>query len=187
MVLINFDFLDADDGAVLEVIHQGEVPARIAGTIRGATIVDKGSADLSTSSLWMLREKSWFRRVFRYHFTEWRSVLRFGTLTGAAAAVPVTLVSQFPRVNPLRNGRIVDPGRFDLSSLKGQADFARKVTEVGRPDFNTAVGSAILIVAGLAAFIIALVTLFGPTRQVIPSRILHEWFMVSEEGQDMSD
>lgn len=44
--LVSFDFLDAGDGAVFEVVHEGENPPELSGTIRGAVADFRGKASL---------------------------------------------------------------------------------------------------------------------------------------------
>lgn len=59
---VNFDFLDPKDGMVIEVLHHGEAAAKLVGTLRGATIKDRGEAPLnprvlevaSTGSAWAM-------------------------------------------------------------------------------------------------------------------------------------
>ncbi|WP_334606097.1 hypothetical protein [Micromonospora sp. CPCC 205546] len=186
-VSLSFDFLDADDGCVLEVIHQGTRPARLAGTVRGATIVDRGSANLSTSSLVRLGEKRWIRRLINYHFTGMRGAIRFVAYVGAVGGVLAGLISDFSSLNPLRKGRMVDIAKYDLSSLKGQAEFARKVNDVGQFDLYTALGLSIIILLILVMAVMATVEVFNPARQVIPSQILQEWFVLLRQWENSAD
>lgn len=59
---VTFDFLDPKDGMVIEVLHHGEASAELVGTLRGATIKDRGEDALnprvlevaSTGSAWAM-------------------------------------------------------------------------------------------------------------------------------------
>ncbi|MEU3118566.1 hypothetical protein ABZ652_31185 [Micromonospora chalcea] len=178
---ISFDFLDAGDGAVLEIIHQGTTPARLVGTIRGATIVDKGSANLSLAALARLSKKNRLRRLIDYHFTDARSSLRFALAIGGTLGLLLGFFLRFSVYNPFRRGRFVDPNKYDLTNLDGQADFARKVTEVGKLDLFTAMGLGATVLAVLAVVVLAVVAVWSPMRQVVPAGILQEWFVIQKE------
>jgi hypothetical protein len=66
-VLLSFDFLDAGDGGIFEVIHQSTVEPDLVGTIRGTVIHKAGEADLMTAALEAV-SKSYLRRSAAYRF-----------------------------------------------------------------------------------------------------------------------
>jgi hypothetical protein len=60
-IKIGFDFLDAGDGFVLEVLYDGSGDVGVAGTIRGATVRDR-EADLSDKAI-DTASKPFLRRI----------------------------------------------------------------------------------------------------------------------------
>jgi hypothetical protein len=62
-ILVQFDFLDASDGLVFHVVHQDEAPPKVRGTIRGVTIRDAGTADLSRDALEVIAIDGRLRRM----------------------------------------------------------------------------------------------------------------------------
>ncbi|MBE1485206.1 hypothetical protein [Plantactinospora soyae] len=118
---IDFDFLDAGDGAVIQIVHEQGSPA-LAGTIRGCGIRDKGSGDLTESTLSQVKSKSLLKRIAR----------RDGGPSLLPALLMVLLAATTAFIEPILSffrdpRKLVDSSKYDLTSLKGQDDFAEKV------------------------------------------------------------
>jgi hypothetical protein len=66
-VLVTFDFLDAQDGGIFDIVHHSTVAPKLEGTIRGAKIVTNGKADLTNAAL-DAASKVFLLRRGRYRF-----------------------------------------------------------------------------------------------------------------------
>ncbi|MGW4060996.1 hypothetical protein ACWEGE_22120 [Amycolatopsis sp. NPDC004747] len=123
-IAIDFDFVDAGDGGIFEVIHQGEESPKVVGTIRGSSL-EQWPTSKRISVDFLALGKPWYRRENRAK-----------VLTGLALAI--FICAQIPwlfipmYVRALSHGDLVDQSQYQLTSLDGQLDFAEKVFEVGK-------------------------------------------------------
>ncbi|WP_433008395.1 hypothetical protein [Kribbella sp. CA-294648] len=132
-VLLKFDFLDAGDGAVFEVLHVGDQAATVTGTIRGATLSGKTKTVLTPPSLNVIAVRPIFKRV--WHLLRGNDVhpgssrfrpifaLAFILSTVVASAVVVVLLALMQFKNP----ELVDISQFDVTSTSGQAELAEEI------------------------------------------------------------
>jgi hypothetical protein len=150
IVEVNFDFLDAKDGAILEILHQGASSATIAGTIRGASFHDRGKAELTPNAIRTIAAKS---LIARYnHFSKKKGLNRFSfsvmlllplMMLGMAALVFWTFAMNQP------SGPISVEG-FDFTTLEGQKEFIAAANASGiRPKLADYFVPTLIIMFGL--------------------------------------
>ncbi|MFI7574291.1 hypothetical protein [Micromonospora sp. NPDC049497] len=162
---INFDFLDAGDGAVIQVVHERGKPT-LTGTIRGCTIKNKGSSDLTESTLSHTKTKSFRKRIARRE--------------GGPSLFPPLLIPPMaafgffldPIINFFRSPqKVVDSSKYDLTTRKGQEEFAREVGPTGSSDSDSIFewGFAVM---GTLFTILMLVTVYSRARRLVPVSIL---------------
>ncbi|GAA3237056.1 hypothetical protein GCM10010468_71680 [Actinocorallia longicatena] len=151
-VRIEFEFFNAGDGAIFEVVHQGVTCPTLSGAIVGAELPTPIHADLSQSRLRSLAESIRSRRIANVKYLASSSTV--GLLAAMAIpAVAVTLVLN--NGWPDRTPKLVDVHKYDLNSLRGQEHFAKKVYDVGTSELNW-VGPALFILIILAYSAMAL-------------------------------
>jgi hypothetical protein len=164
---IEFAYLDPRDGGVFEVLHRGESPARIAGTIPGAKIKASRFGNLSPRDREVVR-RSRMRRMFSLKGRRTRSLLGLIVLcaltVAAFAVIGLVLLSREPS--------LVAPGAYDLTTIEGQADYARQISSRGAVRssdvalFLIVIGTySFLLIAGIALFIFR-------SRAIVPSTIV---------------
>jgi hypothetical protein len=161
---VHFDFLDAGDGGVFEVLHHGTEPARIVGTIPGASIAKPRDAILAYESRTRI-SKSRFRRIVSARDSKsFFTIQLFGIATIVALVTP-----SVGRLIPSLSPELVNISNYDLSTLDGQVAFAGKVSLVGGSDTFTQILDVATI--ALAVFCAAGVIAFG-TGSNIPRSIV---------------
>lgn len=169
-VHINFDFFDAKDGAIVEVLHQGSTPAAVEGTIPGVTFRDRGRADLTPSAIRLVGEKTLPRRFIR-RFKENKII---GVLTVLLPLITLGLgvyivsLFGFPWDRPLEP--IPLDGR-DLTTLEGQRQFLTDASDAGiRPVFfdNFLI---LLVVFIIIPVCLTIFSYWNFGRSVVPSNI----------------
>ncbi|MGW5748674.1 hypothetical protein [Amycolatopsis sp. NPDC003861] len=121
---IEFDFLDAGDGGVFEVIHQGGRPPVLGGTIRGSRMEPRSGTLLSSADLANLN-KPWYKKKKRL-------LARFLPLLLLIPVGVFTFIASTAVAIPDRAGNMVDQSKFQLGTLEGQRVFAERVFEVGK-------------------------------------------------------
>lgn len=135
---IDFDFLDAGDGGVFEVLHQGEVKASPTGTIRGAKLRNRGTADLDPTTLQARAAKS-FKASFLHAVSGKRG--KGGKLRAASLVLVLLMpigmagfmLHTAVRINNdlKREPQLVPVDQFDISTLQGQQEFIELAVEAG--------------------------------------------------------
>lgn len=165
VALIDFVFLDAGDGAVIEVVHQKDSSPTVLGTIRGASLRDRGSATLTQEALENVRVRNWFRRFWRR--TNWSTRIMVPLL--AAISVGALSVAAFGIFRLIGRPTLVQPDLYDLSTVEGQAQFADRVNLVGNPDIA---GIAILGIVGLFGIGLSIRQFITIQRNLIPRSIV---------------
>lgn len=123
-VLVDFDFLDAGDGGVVEIIHQGDRAPTVLGTVRGAEITLKGKATLTQNAL-KLASRS---RVVRSFMTR-----KIQTLIAAFYIVAMFTIWTVFTSTLSREPSLVATTGLDLMTLEGQREFAKEVIANGLP------------------------------------------------------
>lgn len=149
---VKFDFLDAGDGGVLEVLHLGDEPARMAGTLRGAKVRATVASDLSPRGR-NARNLPVRKRLFSGPGKGQR-IFWTGDLVLALVGTALAVVFAWDVL--ARNPKLVDGARYDLGSIGGQAEFARRVTQEGAAATNPLV---LILFAAAALFYVALLVL----------------------------
>ncbi|MEV6707601.1 hypothetical protein [Micromonospora wenchangensis] len=174
-VLIEFDFLDANDGAIVEVIHQGGGQGELVGTIRGASLVDFGGADLSLTSLVEIAASGILGRFLRRYTSHPKALVLLGFSIGTMLAPFIFLAYLMTYRDPFREGSLVSPRGYDLNTLDGQIEFAQKVREIGPPNLTEQLSSATIFLLGVGSLVVMSNTLLRPLRSVIPRGVLREF------------
>jgi hypothetical protein len=123
-VLIDFELLDTGDGLVVEILHQGDRPPTLLGTLKGATLTGPVKTDLSPATL---------QRLAHAHLRD-RLRARVVTAMGPAPRVFLVLVAMMTAAiatlsvvwlaQQLRTPHLLSPKQYDLTSLAGQRAFA---------------------------------------------------------------
>jgi len=169
-VRVDFEFLDAGDGAVIEFIHKGPAKPNVAGTLQGSDIRSAGSADLSPHALSVAAEKSRMRRLRTYSPKRIKRLLR-------VYAVQVVLVIILALIVVLtkqhQTNTLVNVHKYTLTTLRGQVAFANAVAKTRAynssiylfTDWVLGVFVAFIISAGFAIYFIAI-------RRKIPQSIV---------------
>jgi hypothetical protein len=158
---VTFDFMDARDGAVIEIIHSGEQPANLVGTIPGAKLSGIRREVLSPEGRRRLRRNP-ISRIFvngglpGFALATGLVFYLFGSIYFGARAL-------WPEM-----GVTVDPDDYRLTTYDGQQEFASAVLGTG------AYFGAPLVAAVCAFFFAAttimLVLRFGLGR--VPQRVV---------------
>ncbi|WP_143268474.1 hypothetical protein [Amycolatopsis vastitatis] len=168
-LLIAFDFLDATDGGIIEIIHEGNNRPNIVGTMRGVEVSYRGFRSISlgvvivTSGAFLTRHR-----------------LLFNWLRALAVSVIALAVGNFVvgvSTSESANG-LVDVTRFDLHSPDGQRAFADAV-EYGMPGSIDAWGF-VNIFATVIAFMVAGGFLATTTTRM-PRNIFRDSSMLDED------
>ncbi|WP_234551600.1 hypothetical protein [Rhodococcus qingshengii] len=177
--VVSFDFLDASDGFIVELLHMKPVAAELIGTIRGAVVSGEKTADLSPSALDKVAER-WFRRL--------KDPKTVRQLVPILFLVPMTGYAVFEIVKgKFRDSSIVDAAEFDLTTSEGQRSFSEAVTDTGNIDVPTLIVPVILALF-LSIVVLGFVTARGQLKSVIPRSIVMERPDSSErkdEGDNM--
>lgn len=165
-VFLKFDYLDVDDGAIIEILHQGSVRPHLSGTIKAAAIRDYGDMDLAQR---VAAANGGGPRVVR----SWQTVKRFWAaglafLTGCWGVMGLIL-----ELNPEIWGRprpvLLDPTRYDLVSLSGQKAFMSDVDKYGLCVSNYPI--ALWVFAIFAFFFYAIVATSLVRERNAPTKI----------------
>lgn len=167
-VYITFDFLDAKDGAVFEVIHQGDEP-HLTGTLRGAKIRNHAPY-FDPMALIEYHKKSPLRRLAS------RLAYSSGYFFGALLSIAVTLwLARLTSTNA--DAHLVNASHYDLHSMHGQANFSNAVFNSGNPYSGSGlpIFIPILLYAFAGILILRAIWLFySDTRKQIPHNIASE-------------
>lgn len=165
-LLLDFDFLDANDGAILKVVHEGLEEPRLVGTLRGAKIRPKNAIELTSKRLEVAAHASLWRR---FKATVLADVS--GSLAPQIAPVVFIFLAIFGvfilgRLQS-HSFELLDPSKFDFSSPAGQDAFA---TEVRARQNDGQAWIGVLLVTALVALVIA--TVVGLMRRPVPLTLL---------------
>ncbi|MGU3586057.1 hypothetical protein ACLBYD_23180 [Rhodococcus sp. C26F] len=139
-VVLSFDFLDASDGFVVELLHGSPTPAKLVGTIRGAAVPSGKSARLAPGDLDAVAAR-WFSRI----------VIAGSPITAmnfVMMGIGWFLVYELAS-DVFGKPEYVDASGYDLTTLEGQKSFSKAVREAG----NTSIQGEIWMMP-LMAFII---------------------------------
>jgi hypothetical protein len=168
VVDFTFDFLDEGDGFILEIIHQGDSPGVVTGTLRGAEVQDRGKGELSPKALGAIVEKSLEGKAKN---------IASRCLEFLSAAFPVfMLVVGLLAFRPFREPRLIPLDEFNLRTLEGQNDFASKVGFVGKIDVVLSIGIYLLL-AGMVVAILGTAWGFrSKMRRQVP-RSIHKNYL----------
>lgn len=170
-VAIDFDFLDPGDGIVVEVLHAGSSAGAMKGTLRGAVVRDRGRAALSSAHLDLVQMSRLGRaRVIQSQQKrpDRRLLTRPTTpfLIGLVGMAGVAVWGVYRR----QKAKLVDASKYDLSTLKGQGEFADRVQNEGTT--GTLLGSLLPMgIALLAVVLIFVGVYFLLSRALIPRAI----------------
>jgi len=166
---ITFDFLDAGDGAVFEVIHQGTEKPTVLGTLRGVKIRNSGTVSLGQEALEAFRKP----RFRRFIDNSPRSRI-LGLVLNVLIGILATLLT-FAGVKQtfLYHAQLVNVKNYDLRTISGQAGFANAVTSIGNQ--KTAPAIVLIILFSLMAlyfFASALRSFLRHSRRIIPASVV---------------
>jgi hypothetical protein len=124
-LLIDFDFLDTDDGGVIEVIHQGLEAPKILGTVRGSRIISNGSAKLDPLVLTAIARKSLSHRIWNFIGQHSGGIFVMLLCLGGSIYWAITDV-----INPVylsKPGQLIEPRNYNLNTSAGQIKFVKAV------------------------------------------------------------
>lgn len=108
IVDISFDFLDAEDGGIIEVIHQGTVEPKLLGTIKGCTIRRARSVhtDLSEEAIRAI-PKSRLGRILTYGPLSRRIVIIAGLIIISIGVASICIQLAAPHAKGTPYGNII--------------------------------------------------------------------------------
>jgi hypothetical protein len=161
---VTFDFMDGGDGAVIEVLHYGDTPANLVGTIPGARITRPRRANLSPEGRRRIRTGQWraLSPLDRFFTLAMGITITLGFLVTAFGVVATTIAGR-------REPELADVSVFDLETTSGQAEFAREVTRL-TGDYGVPVVAMFAALAVLMAFVVLGVVAF--TRYPVPKSVV---------------
>ncbi|MFF0248231.1 hypothetical protein ACWEU6_11680 [Streptosporangium sandarakinum] len=165
-ISIVFDFMDAGDGAILEVFHGGTTRPKLAGTIRGAKIKSFGEVSLSAKSIDLIRTKSAIRRYAKRRG-------RFSLIVLSFFLLPTSMIVALA----LRNSnteQLVDPRKYNLNTLAGQAEFAKKVKDLGIKEPWDVTSYAMLAFVVILTLSFVLFTIWSTAKRIVPPSVVKE-------------
>lgn len=181
-VRIGFDFLDAGDGLIIEVLHRGNSPIEVMGTIRGASFRDRGRATLTPHVIRTVAAKSLIARV-KYRFSGRQKYVGISLLTVLILMIGMSIysatISFGSATNPIA---IAD---MDLSTLEGQRQFIAAANSAGIQSKKMDNLAIMLIGAPIVSVIFGFYALWYAFRVVIPQTITQN--IVSEERKEHAD
>jgi hypothetical protein len=124
-LLVDFRFLDSDDGGVLEIIHQGLRAPEVLGTVRGARIISSGSTKLNPDAMAAIAGKPLARRM--RHFVNQNGL----GISGMSIALFILffwairdVIIPIYFINP---ERLIEPASYRLNTPIGQVNFVHAV------------------------------------------------------------
>jgi len=166
---LSFDFLDHEDGGVVELLHTGTEPAKIAGTLRGVDFSTPREASLGPGARKAVRSQVWNRA--KYMTPKGRRLRKafFFVLAFSAGAVALSLVLI---LDLLREPALLDPSLYDLTQLSGQEAFATDVRKSGSLTWQRFVPLILLFSMSVGLAIATIRQLQRMTRAVIPQSIV---------------
>lgn len=164
---ISFDFLDSGDGVVLEILHHLPVPAELVGTVKGAKIKDSGAVELGPDARALLQmsgpRRYWMARTVPGRITDIAMVVYMLLL---AASSGLILANR-------QRAKLVDPSKYNLSTLSGQSEFAAHVPDTTDPFLATYFPW--LTLAAAVVFLAFILWRFSSlSRRAIPRTIVSE-------------
>ena len=93
---LDFDFLDAGDGVIVEVISEATDKPSFLGTVRGARVLDYGQAELDSYDLAHVRSRSKLGAYVNEHYLAFRALI-IASIILASVCVCFTLYAAVPR------------------------------------------------------------------------------------------
>lgn len=163
---VTFDFLDAGDGAVLELKHQGEAPALVSGTIRGVEFHRRSNANLSPSAMEAVISGSVISRI-KYAFGN--KILRvFSLIIPIGMFITVGLISLR---QALKEPRLVSIDAYNLETIEGQKEFLRAAADAGLES-----NASSFVGFGASVFMLIMVVFFiyVMQRTIVPASIARD-------------
>jgi len=175
IVELHWNFMDEDDGVLIDMLHTGLQRPALFGTIPGV-IFDPHAVNLinlDPARLDWMNEPSRMRRILRRMKSNVTSVPRFVSVVvsslmwiGLALGLVVSGAG-----NSSYAYRILSPAHFDLGTAAGQARFADKLASAG---WNAGSGSTLTyVLIGFSIFFVLATgfSLLG-RRRVVPFGLL---------------
>jgi hypothetical protein len=180
IVDITFDFLEAGDGAIFEVVQQGIEEPTVLGTVIGAKPRIYRNVRLDPDALDAVKA-SRVRRFLDHVPRSKKSDLAINFVMGA---IGVFLAIYFAGI-PATRGHLVNASEYNLKTITGQADFSGAVQAAGSQTTTgprtIAVICAILAVWALSGTIISF---YRSTKQIIPKTVVA---MIAEDKKESSN
>jgi hypothetical protein len=186
-VELTWDFLDSGDGFIVEVMHRGDRPPTLKGTIVGAKVRGRGDLELTPRSLDWMRESTRRSRVrTRLAATDRRHRI----IILLAIVAPLVVLAIEVVLNALDPTGLVDVHEFDLATIQGQRDFASDVREREGIEFSVVWSSVAMALAGGLIWTFGAVGLSRIPRSIVRERVTsvdepaHEGTSPSGEGSE---
>ncbi len=173
-VFVDFLFLDAGDGGIIEVLHQGVSAPEMAGTVKGAKLQRVGGrVDLSAARIaWMSQRGlvNRFRNRFISAYTLYARRPKLAFFLPFVVAVLTVAIALYLSFQMLRTPQLVAVHAYNLATLQGQHDFSNRVQDIGQQSGGIVL--ILLLLVQAAAFGSSIYTTLG--RRVIPRSIVTE-------------
>lgn len=162
---ITFDFLDAGDGAVFEIVQEGFKRPEVTGTIMGAKISKGPAADLAPSQLAATAVWSPIR-VIKHMVVPW---MIFGTVIAVGILLTFAAIHGGNHVNDLVNVK-----NYNLHTYQGQQDFSAAAQNVPQPVNRT--GAIVGLGIALGIIVIWILSYLHIRQQRMPlSIVAHQY------------
>ncbi|WP_157518101.1 hypothetical protein [Herbidospora mongoliensis] len=164
-VVIDFDFMDAGDGAIVEILHEGKRAPTVTGTVRGTTLKNYRSLKLNAAVFEIIEAGSGIKGFIKAR-GGWRPLLPMLLLIATIISFSVKDI-----IDGINGGKLVDVKGYRLDTVEGQAKFANEVNELGVQEPWTFVSYASLV--GIVIVLLLFMNYVGG-RRVIPRTILKD-------------
>jgi hypothetical protein len=132
-IVLDFRFLAAGDGGVVEILHSGGTAPTLCGTVKGVAIKQRvrPGFDLTPASLaWTTQPKRTKRIAQRLRSAATLPTVILVVSYPAMIASFTALLASFIR-EWLQTPHLVNPAKYDLATLDGQHAFSQDVTQYG--------------------------------------------------------
>lgn len=161
---IEFEVLDRGDGAILEVLHVGDRPVELLGSIPGTDILKPRLSDMRPRALRFGRQP-WYKRL-RFDLFPGRLSPFPGIAPAIILAVSLIFVAIAAGVLALSGGNPgpLDPSKYALSTVEGQQAFA---TDVRMGGDGLVAGAVSVIVVAAILCVLALLLIFLRARFLV--------------------
>ncbi len=167
-VNLTFDFLDAGDGAIFEIVHLGPEKPVVLGTIRGTKIGNYGDANLGSKAIEVIRKP----RLLRFlNYSPLR--VRINVCLCLLLAFIFAVFAIALAIAATGHGHLVPVGHYNLRTISGQAGFSNAVVSSGNPHVLPYILFAVTVAcASVYYFTIAIRTFVARSKRIVPKSVV---------------